>query len=164
MSTRSNILLQEKYSSGKVGNKLWFYCHSDGYPEGAMPLIADFAKYVAEGKIRPNSSQAGGWLILLGAKEYKTELPPFGEDNDPVKGSYRSGWKVGAIEPTNAQHSDIEYLYTITVEPVGPWPQMKGKATVLCEEVGGWGKPEDQTYTAVDVSKFLEPVAEPAGG
>ena len=102
MSTRCNIKVVE----GK--DVLWFYRHSDGYPEGAMPVLKEFLKHLKSGAIRDNLSQASGWLVYLGAKEYGL--------HDPNIVDGFSGWKVGAIEPTTGQHGDIEYLYTIDLK------------------------------------------------
>ena len=102
MSTRCNIKVIDRDS------ELWFYRHSDGYPEGAMPLLEEFMEYVKSGAIRANVSQAAGWLIYLGAKEH-------GMHDPDLKDGF-SGWKVGAIEPTTGQHSDIAFLYTIDLE------------------------------------------------
>ena len=99
MSTRCNIKLVE-------GDEvLWFYRHSDGYPEVAMVLLEEFMGHVKSGAIRSDLSQAGGWLIYFGAKEYGFKDPN-------IEDGY-GGWKVGSIEPTTAQHGDIEYLYTL---------------------------------------------------
>ena len=112
MSTRANIVLTD-------GNDtLWFYRHSDGYPEGAMPLLKRFMDHVKSGAIRDNACQAAGWLILFGHQEYRPtaqgnpaeyQSPQF----EPVGGMF--GWKCGAIEPTSGPHGDIEYLYTLNL-------------------------------------------------
>lgn len=129
MSTRANIIIKESYSYNDENNqpvtetnKLFFYRHSDGYPEGAMPTLSIFMKWLREGKLRTDLQQSAGWLIVLGAMEYnhipKFELQephfkgghPYG-DTDTIQ--YPKDWKVGAIEPTTAIHGDIEYLYII---------------------------------------------------
>lgn len=99
MSTRCNIKVIEN------DEELWFYRHSDGYPEGVMPVLKEFLKYLKSGAIRDNISQASGWLVYFGAKEYGL--------HDPDSKDGFSGWKVGSIEPTTGQHGDIEYLYII---------------------------------------------------
>lgn len=107
MSTRANIKVIEGDAV------LWFYRHSDGYPEGAMPLLNEFMGYLESGAIRQDISQASGWLILLGHQEYIKE----GHAKEkPDKDDGFSGWKVGSIEPTTQQHGDIEYLYTIDIK------------------------------------------------
>lgn len=98
MSTRANIVIKDAHE------KLWFYRHSDGYPEGTMPTLEKFLQYVKDGKIRNNVGQAAGWLIIIGHNEYETPDTP---DKD---------WKVGAYEPTTGQHCDIEYLYTVDLQ------------------------------------------------
>ena len=103
MSTRANIVITDER-----GNKLFFYRHSDGYPEGAMPTLEKFMSWVKEGKIRNNVGQASGWLIMLGNLEYE-------QKNEPTNDGY-SGWKVGAYEPTPYIHGDIEYLYHLDLE------------------------------------------------
>ena len=95
MSTRANIVLTDGH------DKLFFYRHSDGYPEGAMPTLEKFLAWVISGKIRDNVGQAAGWLIMLGNSEYNVGVTP---DTD---------WKVGSMEPTAGIHGDVEYIYTI---------------------------------------------------
>lgn len=118
MSTRCNIKVVD-------GNDtMWFYRHSDGYPEGTMPILKVFMKWLKDGKIRDNISQSAGWLIMLGALEYGT-VPKCENDAPTFEGGRGyakidtieapDDWKVGAIEPTSGQHSDIEWLYTINL-------------------------------------------------
>ena len=102
MSTRANIVV-----TNDSNEELWFYRHSDGYPEGTMPLLEKFLGYIKKGKIRDNIEQASGWLIALGHKEYNVSIESLNEED-----SFRN-WKVGSIEPSVGQHEDIEYLYTI---------------------------------------------------
>lgn len=134
MATRSNILLQDEHT------QLWFYRHWDGYPEGAMPLIAEFVRMVRDKKLRANPIQSGGMLILLGHKEYAEE-----DTGD---------WKVGSIEPTHCQHFDIDYLYTITF-PDHWFTEGRPRVEVKCEKVER-SHPDELVYTEIDVSKFLE--------
>lgn len=94
MSTRANVLIKDQHDS------LWFYRHSDGYPEGTLPTLADFMGRAKRGEIRRNVGQAAGWLIVIGQDEYA-------DCNDYTP------WKVGAYEPTTQQHGDIEWLYTL---------------------------------------------------
>ncbi len=112
MSTRANIVLKDE-----SGDTLWFYRHSDGYPEGTLPTLNKFMEWLNAGKIRDNVGQAGGWLIILGNTEYRNgsenSLDWYGKNDEPGAEAKLSGWKVGAYEPTTGQHGDIEYLYTI---------------------------------------------------
>ena len=48
MSTRANIVLVDDT------DRLYFYRHSDGYPEGTMPSLELFIDAVRQGKIRDN--------------------------------------------------------------------------------------------------------------
>lgn len=107
MSTRCNIKLTDEH-----GTELWFYRHSDGYPEGAMPVLEEFVGLVNSGKIRRDAMQAAGWLILLGADEYGVTLNTLRAANKDTM----MGWKVGSIEPTTGQHSDIEWLYHVDLQ------------------------------------------------
>jgi len=124
MSTHANIIIKER------GSKLYFYRHSDGYPEGVKPTLMKFLEWLKEGKIRNNIGQASGWLIMLGAIEYNT-IPKFKVPEPSFEGGILYGdiesiensdendfmaWKVGAYEPTTAIHGDIVYLYTIDLE------------------------------------------------
>jgi len=104
MSTRSQIIIKDQY------NEQWFYRHSDGYPEGNLPQLFKFMSWLKEGKIRNNVGQSSGWLILIGAEEYKEY-----QDNKPFT---PKDWKVGAYElcPHRSMHGDIEWLYIIDLE------------------------------------------------
>ena len=146
MSTRSNILLKDD------NGQQWFYRHNDGYPEGAMPTIAEFVRHVENGSIRPYVRPAAGWLVALGMQEYGNQVPQ--------KGSKLADWKVGTIEPTTGEHGDIEYLYTITLKEAGEIG-MEGIAEVVCHAVGynlnSFGEEVGpKTYRSIDVSKFLD--------
>lgn len=91
MSTRANIIIKD----GKY--KLYYYKHSDGYPEGTLPILNKFLDAVKSGDIRDNLSQACGWLTVFG--------------HEAMKDDYE--WKVGWVEPTTGLHGDVEYIYTI---------------------------------------------------
>lgn len=116
MSTRANVIIKDKYS------KLFFYRHSDGYPEGTLPTLNIYLDWVKAGKIRNNVSQSAGWLIVIGALEYATipnapkNMAPYGSDVDVAKIEAPEDWKCGAYEPTTGIHDDIEYLYEIDLD------------------------------------------------
>jgi len=105
MSTRANIKIQDSY------NELYFYRHSDGYPEVTFKSLKGFVNFYKDGKFRNNVSQSAGWLILWGAIEYENKSIQLGkiinnnEDYDD--------WKVGSYEPTTCMHGDVEYFYVI---------------------------------------------------
>lgn len=101
MSTRANVVVKDEYGH------LIFYRHSDGYPGGTLPSLNQFLDLVKSGKIRDNLAQSAGWLILIGADEYGADLSSL------VSSRAYDGWKVGAYEPTDSIHGDIEYLYEI---------------------------------------------------
>lgn len=120
MSTRAQIIVTDGYCS------LWFYRHSDGYPEGAMPLLEKFMNYVKTGTIRDNAEQASGWLVLFGAQEYDTrtsyedgkivEVPKV-DLVEPDRTDTLYGWKCGSIEPSEPNlHGDIDYLYILDLK------------------------------------------------
>lgn len=102
MSTRANIKVKDK------NDAQLFYRHSDGYPEGALPTLKKFMRWVDKGKIRDNVEQASGWLIAIGSDEYDKYL-------EPDEGDDFMGWKVGAYEPATCIHGDIEYLYELNL-------------------------------------------------
>lgn len=111
MSTRANIIIK----NSKYNEKLWFYRHSDGYPEGAMPTLQKFMAWLRDGKIRDNVVQSAGWLILIGAEEYGYE---WDNTKKVTKQSITTlkDWKCGAYEPTTGRHGDIEFLYVIDLD------------------------------------------------
>lgn len=113
MSTRANVIIKD----GK--EQLFFYRHSDGYPEGTMPSLNVFVSWLKAGKIRNNVSQCAGWLVIIGALEYATiptapaNTAEFGSDVDVEKIGAPEDWKASAYEPTTGLHGDIEFLYVI---------------------------------------------------
>lgn len=110
MSTRANIIITKP----SWDEKLYFYRHSDGYPEGVQPTLDKFVELINTGKLRPSVSQSSGWLILLGTLEYKGEIKIselIGDDTDDFH-----GWKIGAYEPTTCLHGDINHLYIIDMD------------------------------------------------
>lgn len=109
MSTRANIIITDGEDT------LYFYRHSDGYPEGALPTLKKFMEAVVSGTIRKNVMQSSGWLILLGAEEYGVKAD-FTRSNYLDENIREKDWKVGAIEPTTSIHGDIEYLYTLNLK------------------------------------------------
>lgn len=118
MSTRAGIIVKDNFS------EVHFYHHSDGYPEVTLNSLNIFLGWLKEGKIRDNTGQAAGWLIVLGAMEYNT-IPEFGVLEPFRPGSRPRGdrnaisaptdWKVGAYEPTDnvSNHGDLKYIYTV---------------------------------------------------
>lgn len=124
MSTRCNVILKNSWET------LYFYRHSDGYPEVTKKSLEVFMGWLKEGKIRNNPGQAGGWLIILGAQEYNVyrgfddPKKEYGTPlNTPIMSFLPGGevgetidWKVGAYEPTDDIHGDIEFLYIIDMD------------------------------------------------
>lgn len=103
MSTRANIVIKD------ADSKLIFYKHSDGYPEGTLPLLETFLNRVKDGTYRDNVSQSAGNLILIGYDDFFKS----GDNNLDISMRKSYSWKCGSIEPTTCIHGDIEYLYTI---------------------------------------------------
>lgn len=97
MSTRCTVVVTDMFA-----NELYFYRHSDGYPEGVKQTLLKFMGNVRNGVYRDNASQAAGWLVILGYEEYAEHRNHAGY-----------GWKVGAYEPDVGVAGDSEYLYVI---------------------------------------------------
>ena len=125
MSTRANIIVKDSLG------QLIFYRHSDGYPEGAMPLLNDFLNLLKDGKIRDSVTESAGWLIILGHNEYAEMRRDYGYTR----------YMVGSIEPTTEIHGDIRYLYEIDVE----------KKTIEC-----W-KYDEEKGDKVSIDEFIKP-------
>jgi hypothetical protein len=121
MSTRCQIVITDAFD-----DKLFFYRHSDGYPEVTQKNLESFLEYVKAEHIRDNAEQAAGWLIIFGAQDYaKIKVYENGElvspppkllkDYLPAKGLF--SWKVGAYEPCSQNlHGDIRYFYHVNLE------------------------------------------------
>jgi hypothetical protein len=118
MSTRCQVIIKDAYDS-----EIWFYRHSDGYPEGVESSLQKFLDLVKSNKIRDNAEQASGWLIIIGREEYAC---------------YPQDWKVGAYEPSISEcHGDIEYLYIV---------DLKEKVVLVCENPEGKKTTKDMLF------------------
>ena len=127
MPKGANIILSETHSyNSKNGRnitktkQLFFYRQADGNPEGIMPVLKVFLRWIKEGKLRNSLGQCGVWLIILGAIEYNV-IPKFlyfkeklGSD-ELNKIPMPKVWKGGSFEPTVGIHGDIEFLYEIDI-------------------------------------------------
>ena len=131
MSTRATIILKDEY------HQLYFYRHSDGYPEVTGESLKQFMKWLEQGYLRKNVSQAGGWLILLGMQEYADKFTDVELFPGPIctfkqrweayqtiteleKPNVRlmnitpeKDWEIGAYEPATGISGDTEYVYVI---------------------------------------------------
>ena len=163
MSTRANIQIIESYSwqdqdSKKMKintNSLWFYRHSDGYPDGTLPTLKKFCKWIKDGKIRSNLSQAAGWLIIIGADEY-SEHRNFDTGKDyktnpliPDPKRKYNQWKVGAYEPTTEMYGEIEFLYVITLHD----KRLKVQKRVYSDN---YNFDDDPEFKTIETIKFSE--------
>ena len=127
MSTRANVIFTQSFSYRARNNrqvnrtvKQIYYRHHDGYPETVLPHLLKLTHWMRRGLIRRDTQQGSGWLMLFGIVEYQTIPPHETTDNalGPVYGIVESiqepkDWKVGAYEPTDSVHGDINYLYTV---------------------------------------------------
>jgi len=119
MSTRAKITIKDGYE------EVYFYRHSDGYPSGTMHTLKKFIDWIVTGRIRKSASLSAGWLVLIGAEEYrcygksykngnmrpkKTVLEP-GNDHNSL-----TSWKCGSYEPCGEPPGDYAYAYLIDLE------------------------------------------------
>jgi hypothetical protein len=127
MAKGANIILSETHSyhskSGRNITKtkqLFFYRQSDGNPEGVLPVLKVFLRWIKEGRLRSNLGQCGSLLIILGAIEYNV-IPKFLHFKEKLGANELNKiplpkiWKGASFEPTNSIHGDIEFLYEIDI-------------------------------------------------
>ena len=95
MSTRCNIVVRDG------DDELWFYRHSDGYPESVLPDLEPLMERLREGSLRDNVSQFSGWLIVKGHEDFHKRHPGWAD------------WKVGNYEPATGPDMDAAYVYEI---------------------------------------------------
>lgn len=108
MSTRASIIFTDSH-----GTKLYFYRHSDGYPETTGEDLKEFCKDYQK-KFRNNATQSAGWLIVRGHEAQKEANKTCAADAKLMEAMY--GWKVGDYEPTDQIHGDVEYVYVIDLD------------------------------------------------
>lgn len=125
MSTRANVIIKDAHT------ELYFYRHSDGYPECTGANLRRFVEGYKAGFMRDNAAQSAGWLIIDGHVEYLAQFKQ-GFTGIPTADRF-SGWKVGAYEPTTQLHGDVEYVYIVDLEAM----------TLSCRETGNnyWDNP-----------------------
>ena len=114
MSTRAKVVIKDDHS------EQYFYRHSDGYPDGALPTLKKFMNYIKTGQIRDNTMQSAGWLVLLGAQEYSDYWDHKGPMNAEKKSKTKEeilepiiDWKCGAYEPSTDNVGWCDYVYII---------------------------------------------------
>ena len=98
MTTRANITVMED------GDIMIFYQHSDGYPEGVMPMLRWFVDSMRVGAIRRNIELASGWLVIYGRRKMLTDVPATDSQS------------VGYVIPAVHIHGDIEFYYTVDIK------------------------------------------------
>ena|SRR3990167_5407432 len=105
MSTRANIIIKDARTT------LYFYRHSDGYPEYCGKDLEKFVNNYSDNTYRDNVQQSAGHLIVRGYQEHNAAKAQYGS-------SYNKSfaWKVGNYEPTDTLHCDVEYIYIIDLE------------------------------------------------
>ena len=107
MSTRCNIIVVDEWTD--VSNPVILYRHSDGCPEGVEKSLDEFIDHVITERIRDNATQAAGWFVVMGMREYEKYDFHEGTPN----GANAMGWKVGAYEPTTGIHDDVRYVHIV---------------------------------------------------
>ena len=119
MSTRCMVAIRDEYDNAPP---ILFYRHCDGYPEGVKPSLDKLCDYLKRNLIRSNAEQCAGWLVMIGAQEYAEGGHGAGgkpeaalRDVAPT-GEAFSGWKIGAYEPAQLVHVDIEYLHVVRTD------------------------------------------------
>jgi hypothetical protein len=118
MSVRAQVIIKDS------DEELWFYRHSDGYPDGVKASLDKFCGWIREGRIRNNASQAAGWLVMIGAAECRGvySLPGSLDKTDaellePCDRDVVTSWKVGTYEPCGPElHGDVKHLYVVNAE------------------------------------------------
>ena len=132
MSTRAQIIVKDSCT------EVWFYRHSDGYRAGVKETLDLFCKWIKEGRIRRDAMQAAGWLVMIGADEYRRVYN--GKDKtdaellQPCARDASMGWKVGSYEPDAPQiHGDTEHLWVVDVEKA-TWKEDRKRMLKLQKE------------------------------
>ena len=97
ISTHATIIITDGI------DRLYFYKHCDGYPDGTLPALLEFLNRIKTERIRNNATQAAGWLVVMGHEESK-------------QASHYPLWKVGAYEPTTGVNQYSEFVYTVHVQ------------------------------------------------
>ena len=114
MSTRATIIIKDSSET------LYFYRHSDGYPETTGNDLKEFCKEYDfdSGRFRNNPAQSAGWLIVHGYYKMREDLERLATEWAPLHLGRDSGydWKVGYYEPTDCIHSDVEFIYVIDLD------------------------------------------------
>jgi len=123
MSTRCHI--QVKEANGKI-YPIMIYKHSDGYPEGVLPFLKDFAeKFVKDRGDDPEYCVAQilrHWAIEDNEncekriQEYKEDAKKEGRTDAWIPSNYARQYIGWGVCMQNEPHGDIEYMYTVNLK------------------------------------------------
>lgn len=116
MSTRSQICIKRDTEGFKETGGIYIYKHSDGYPEGVMPVLKDVVSRFVK-----NRGNDAPYLLCQIVRHFAaidrdyaiqaiTNNEPYGKPKEGERFGYGefTGWGLDTVE-----HGDIEYLYEV---------------------------------------------------
>ncbi len=123
MSTRSQIDFVDSYKDEK-GKKhetvRRIYRHWDGYPDGVIPDLEEFVKFMAgpDGKVtRMGDAEYTAANFIFWAKLHSWLADEKEKKEHPDKPLLRDSWKLGfGVCENDEFHADIEFYYRIDLE------------------------------------------------
>lgn len=108
MSTRSQIAF---YGDKEQELKSWdalIYKHSDGYPEGVLPLLEKFCRAFDKQRGLSDAEYASAWYLIWLGKEREENLARYRKDSTAMPGFDFIGLGI-----SKDLHGDIEYFYAV---------------------------------------------------
>lgn len=112
MSTRCQIGFYENEDIELNNPDVLVYKHSDGYPEGIMPMLVKFLRKNGAIGRRTDTEYLSAWFLYFLIKEHVKEMTPFAKKyNKDPEDFLGHGISDGF-------HGDIEYFYAVYPEKV----------------------------------------------
>lgn len=118
MSTRCHVAIYESESAAKADNHhALLYKHSDGYPDGVLPILEPFLKQFKEVRGMGDTEYLSAWTLhalMEDSVKHSIETRKWlienkmSVDTMPENGMQGVGFSI-----CSGLHGDIEYLYKI---------------------------------------------------
>lgn len=110
VSTRAQIGFYDKVDQPVEKHVALIYKHSDGYPEGIIPYLIEFAKEIK----RLDAEYASARFLQFMCNSDDLHMEKFSKRNKMS----RKVWENLGFGICNAFHGDIEYYYAVNPEGV----------------------------------------------
>lgn len=112
MSTRAQIGFYESVTQKIEKPEVMIYKHSDGYPNGVLPLLEEFCTKYAKSRGLSDTEYAGAWYLYALIDEHVKSMKELAK-NYPSLNRNKDGHDYLGHGICKVFHGDIEYFYRV---------------------------------------------------